>query len=183
MRSGRNRLGRSVSVLAWRTIVKQSSRSRSSWRPGVARCPPAALGRAGPAPMQTLVTTMQAMAIRIQDVLDARAAPHSPAMARRLANAAREWRLVVRELLAQSATEPEHLNATDLRARLGRKLQEIERLTEQAIDEDPDFHAHLDLNENSYRLLGAYRGLSESLVNFAQAAHAVDWSRLREPRC
>ena len=163
-----------------RQAIEQIPQQLAAWSRAL---PPAALGSAGPAPMQTLVTTLQAMSIRFEDLLDARDAPHSPAMARALAEAVREWRLVVRELLAQSATDPGHLNATDLRARLGGKLREIERLTEQAIEEDPDFHAHLALNENSYRLLGAYRGLSESLVSFAQAAHAVDWSRLREPRC
>lgn len=143
---------------------------------------PAAFGSAGPVPMQTLVTALRAMSIRIEDLLEARDAVHSPAMERALAAAVREWRLVVRELLATAATDPAHMDATDLRARLDGKLQQIERLMERAMNEDPDFHAHLSLNENSYRLLGAYRGLSESLVNFARAAHSVDWPCLREPR-
>jgi hypothetical protein len=144
--------------------------------------PQEALGGAGPLPMQALVTALQAMAIRVEDLLDAREAVHSPAMERALAGAVREWRLVVRELLAQSAANPEYLDAADLRLRLDGKLRQIERLMERAIDEDPEFEAHLSLNENSYRLLGAYRGLSESLVNFARAANAVDWPCLREPR-
>jgi hypothetical protein len=143
---------------------------------------PAALGSAGPVPMQTLVTALRAMSIRIEDLLEAREAAHSPAMERALAAAVREWRLVVRELLATAANDPAHMDATDLRAQLDGKLRQIERLMERAMNEDPDFHAHLSLNENSYRLLGAYRGLSESLVSFAQAARAVDWARLREPR-
>jgi hypothetical protein len=144
--------------------------------------PPAALGSAGAGPMQTLVSVLRAMSFRVEDLLDARDAVHSPAMERALAGAVREWRLVVRELLAQSAADPAHLDATVLRARLERKLQQIEGLMARAMDEDPDFHAHQTLNENSYRLLGAYRGLSESLVSFAKAARAVDWSRLEEPR-
>jgi hypothetical protein len=122
------------------------------------------------------------MSIRIEDLLEARDAVHSPAMERALAAAVREWRLVVRELLATAANDPAHMDAANLRAQLDGKLRQIERLMERAMNEDPDFHAHLSLNENSYRLLGAYRGLSESLVNFARAAHSVDWPCLREPR-
>jgi len=144
--------------------------------------PQAALGSAGPVPMQALVTALRAMSIRIEDLLEARDAVHSPAMERALAAAVREWRLVVRELLATAANDPTHMDAADLRAQLDGKLRQIERLMERAMNEDPEFHAHLSLNENSYRLLGAYRGLSESLVSFAQAARAVDWARLREPR-
>jgi hypothetical protein len=144
--------------------------------------PREALGSAGPVPMQALVTALRAMSIRIEDLLEARDAVHSPAMERALAAAVREWRLVVRELLATAANDPAHMDAADLRAQLDGKLRQIERLMERAMNEDPDFHAHLSLNENSYRLLGAYRGLSESLVNFARAAHSVDWPCLREPR-
>jgi hypothetical protein len=39
-----------------------------------------------------------------------------------------------------------------------------------------------DENENSIRLLGAFRGVSEGLVNFARQAGGIDWARLREAR-
>jgi hypothetical protein len=162
-----------------RQAIEQIPQQLAAWTRAP---PPAALGSAGAAPMQSLVSVLGAMSFRIEDLLEARDAVHSPAMERALAGAVREWRLVVRELLAQSATDPMTLDAKVLRPRLDRKLEQIEGLMERAIDEDPDFHAHQTLNENSYRLLGAYRGLSESLVNFAQAARAVDWSRLEEPR-
>jgi hypothetical protein len=32
------------------------------------------------------------------------------------------------------------------------------------------------------RLLGAFRGVSEELVNFASLSGAIDWDRLREAR-
>ena len=162
-----------------RQAVEQIPQQLAAWTRAL---PAAALGSAGPAPMQTLVTALQALSMRVEDLLDARDAPHSPAMQRALADAVREWRLVVRELLARSAADPGSLDAAALRTRLDGKLGQIERLTEQAIDEDPDFHAHQTLNENSYRLLGAYRGLSEGLISYARLAQAVDWSRLEEPR-
>ena len=168
-----------VRLACHRQAIEHIPQQLTAWTRALS---PAALGSAGPAPMQTLVTALRAMSIRIEDLLEARDAVHSPAMERALAAAVREWRLVVRELLATAATDPAHMDATDLRAQLDGKVRQIERLMERAMNEDPDFHAHLSLNENSYRLLGAYRGLSESLVNFARAAHSVDWPCLREPR-
>jgi hypothetical protein len=37
--------------------------------------------------------------------------------------------------------------------------------------------------EYFYRLLGAFRGLSETLVNYVGSAAAIDWRRWREARC
>jgi uncharacterized membrane protein YccC len=162
-----------------RQTVEQVPQMLATWIPAL---PAAALGDAGPAPLQRLATEIRAMSLRIDDLLEARDALHSPAMERALAPAVRQWRLVVRDLLARSATDPAHLDPADLRRQLVSKLRQIETLTEQAMDEDPGYHAHQTLNENSYRLLGAYRGLSESLVDFAQAARAVDWESLEQPR-
>jgi len=36
--------------------------------------------------------------------------------------------------------------------------------------------------DNMYRLLGAYRGLSEALVELVQRVSPIDWARLREAR-
>jgi hypothetical protein len=35
---------------------------------------------------------------------------------------------------------------------------------------------------NMYRLLGAYRGLSEAPVDLAERVTPIDWARLREAR-
>ena len=36
--------------------------------------------------------------------------------------------------------------------------------------------------KNMYRLLGAHRGLSEALVDFAKRVAPIDWASLREAR-
>ena len=36
--------------------------------------------------------------------------------------------------------------------------------------------------EDLYRLLGAYRSVSEALVDYARAAGAIDWEPWREAR-
>ena len=36
--------------------------------------------------------------------------------------------------------------------------------------------------EDFYRLIGAYRGLSEALIEYAGSAEGIDWKRWRESR-
>ena len=61
----------------------------------------------------------------------------------------------------------------------------VERLEEQiekaVADQDPAGISTRE-NENSIRLLGAFRGVSEELVNFARQSGGIDWARLREAR-
>ncbi len=51
-----------------------------------------------------------------------------------------------------------------------------------AVESSPAFHKDLTLNQNSYPLLGANRGLSEGFICFVPVAHGIDWARLREGR-
>jgi hypothetical protein len=144
--------------------------------------PVAALGHATPADVEATVTAVQAMSDRIDELIRSRDLPQSPAMRRALAEDVRDWRLAVQALFAQLADAPDAADVAHLRERLDRKLRQVEQRTEQAMADDPDFDAELELSEHSYRLLGAYRGLSEALVRFAFRARMLDWPRLREAR-
>jgi hypothetical protein len=144
--------------------------------------PAAALGRGSAADAKALATSVQTLAERIEALIRSRGLPQSPAMARALAEDVRAWRLAVQALLLGLARVPEGGDVDELRARLDRKLAEVEARTEQAMADDPDFDAAPELNQNSYRLLGAYRGLSEALVRFSYRARMLDWPRLREAR-
>jgi uncharacterized membrane protein YccC len=162
-----------------RNAVEKLPQQLAAWSRAL---PPAALGSAKAADVQAVVTAVQAMADRMDALIRTREVPQSPAMARALLEDVRVWRLGVQALFAQLAEAPESANVEDLRRRLDRKLKQVEVRAEQAMADDPDFDAQLDLNENSYRLLGAYRGLSEALVRFAFRARMLDWPRLREAR-
>ena len=93
----------------------------------------------------------------------------APGRTRRLIEtpAVREWRLVVRELLAQSATDPMNLDANVLRPRLDRKLEQIEGL----IAERGAF-ALGALFEGLEAVFEAVSGVAERLLRFdAEFAH------------
>jgi hypothetical protein len=61
-------------------------------------------------------------------------------------------------------------------------LERLEERIEKAVaDEDQVSMAPCE-NENSIRLLGAFRSVSEELVNFSRQSGGIDWARLREAR-
>jgi hypothetical protein len=164
---------------AHRNAVEKLPQQLAAWSRAL---PAAALGHASTADVQATVTAVQTMADRLDALIGTRDVPQSPAMAQALTEDVRAWRLAVQALAGRLAEAPESGDVDDLRARLDRKLQQIEARTAQAMADDPDFDAEIDLNENSYRLLGAYRGLSEAMVRFVYRARLLDWPRLREAR-
>jgi hypothetical protein len=164
---------------AHRNAVEKLPQQLAAWSRAL---PPAALGHASKADVQAVVTAVQTMADRMDALMRARDEPQSPAMARALSEDVRAWRLAVQALTARLAEAPDSGDVDDLRQRLDRKLRQVEASTAQAMADDPDFDAEVELNENTYRLLGAYRGLSEALVRFSYRTRLLNWPRLREAR-
>jgi hypothetical protein len=64
----------------------------------------------------------------------------------------------------------------------GRGSMRWERKSDQAVAGEDQASISTRENENSIRLLGAFRGVSEELVNFARQSGGIDWARLREAR-
>jgi hypothetical protein len=66
------------------------------------------------------------------------------------------------------------------------KLKEIVQSLEGRIEDTMTAAADDQISgqegENFYRLLGAYRGLSEALVNYSGSTVTIDWTRWREER-
>ena len=61
-------------------------------------------------------------------------------------------------------------------------LERLEEQIEKAVAGADQAGIATRESENSIRLLGAFRGVSEELVNFARQSGGIDWARLREAR-
>ena len=72
--------------------------------------------------------------------------------------------------------------AVVLSERLTARLSQLERRIEETINKAPEGELSRDDRERLYRLLGAYRGLSEAAIEYAGTAEEIDWSRWRESR-
>ena len=58
----------------------------------------------------------------------------------------------------------------------------LEARIRKALDQIDAARVSAEESGNMYRLLGAHRGVSEALVNFAGKTVGIDWARLREER-
>jgi malate synthase len=144
--------------------------------------PAAALGQSTTEQAQALADSAQALAYRMQDLIEARAKPQSQVLARELLSQVYAWRVGLQDIFSNLSQHPEAADFADFRSRLDAMVERLEDQIEEAIAGEDQASASTRENENSIRLLGAFRGVSEELVNFARHSGGIDWARLREAR-
>ena len=135
-----------------------------------------------PEQVQTLVTSLQALAFQIKALVDAREYRQAEPLLTLLHDDLRAWRTRLENLFYRWSENPADMPEGDLQERLGRRLASME----ERIKETIDLAAQGDLNEedykNFYRLLGSFRSLSESLVGHARLAEQFDFAHWRGAR-
>ena len=94
----------------------------------------------------------------------------------------RDWRTGLQDIFRNLSQHPEAVNSADFRSRLDGMLERLERQIGKALSGADQVSISTPENENSFHLLGAFRGVSEALVNYAKEAGRIDWARLREGR-
>ena len=144
--------------------------------------PPAALGRSTPEQVQALAISLQALSFRIQELTEAGVYHQSDLLVRELLANVRHWRVAVQEIFGQFAEKPETAEPAALQSRLDAVLKRFEARIQEAPDRIDEAEVSTEESGKMYRLLGAHRGVSEALVNFAGKTVGIDWTRLREGR-
>ena len=143
---------------------------------------PGALPGTSPEKVQALVTSLQLLSNRMQQLLGACGNPQAPLLVQQLLEDFRAWRLKVQETFQQLSEDPATGEQEAFRTRLDSIMGHMETRIMDAIDKAAAGQLSDQDAENFYRLLGAYRGVSESLVDYAGNADVIDWSRWREAR-
>jgi len=144
--------------------------------------PSAALGDGTREQIQSLATSLQALSDRMRAMLEVRPAARPGILARELLADMRAWRVGVREAFGRLSEDPGTLDHAAARSRLEARLARIEARVEEALDKAGGAGLSDEEIGNMYRLLGAYRGLSEALVDLVKRVSPIDWARLREAR-
>jgi hypothetical protein len=135
-----------------------------------------------PERVDDLVTALQAMAHRIDELLDSRAAVSSRSLALTLADDIREWRVRLESVFAAWALSPETAAAEELgapssdwRRALDERIDVATRGEQAATVDDADWRCF-------YTLLGGYRGVSAAILSYDDSARQIDWAAWREER-
>jgi hypothetical protein len=135
-----------------------------------------------PEQVQALVNSLQALTYHMQLLLDERDNPQAPFLVEELLEDFRAWRIGVQTSFQRLADDPAIGERDALRTRLDGFLGQLESRIKEALNKAAEGQLSEQDEENFYRLLGAYRGVSEALVDYVASAGVVDWPPWREER-
>ena len=125
-----------------------------------------------------------ALAIRIVMVHNAGKHPQAEGLVNELHDDIFAWQVLIEKEFGLWAVSPETAIASsvDLSDRLIERLRMLEKRSQEIFDfEDKGALTSVDY-EKFYRLLGSFRGLSESGAKFMQLAEKIDWPHWQEAR-
>jgi len=135
-----------------------------------------------PEQVQLMVTRLHILAHRLQDLFEARRNPQAQFLVQELGEHIRGWRFKVQELFQRLSENPAAVKQEALRTRLDRILEQMEARIKEALNRASEGQLSDRDGENFYRLLGAYRGVTEAAVAYAGVSGAIDWMPWYEER-
>jgi len=135
-----------------------------------------------PEQVRRLVTTLQGLNYRIEYLLETRETRQPGSFAREMKQSVHAWLASIESIFVSWSDTPGSESAVDLEQRLLAELGELEQRIDATIAQvDREALSEAD-GENFYRLLGAYRGVSEAAVAYAGNAASIDWAEWGEER-
>ncbi|MGD2014500.1 MAG: FUSC family protein [Desulfobacterales bacterium] len=137
-----------------------------------------------PEQVQTLVNGLQAIAYWIKELVEVRELPQADLLVAAALEDLRAWRLTAQEQLRLWAEDPA-LAASQGDAiwdRLAARMSTLEEKIGKTFRGLKEGKLNQGEIENFYQILGAFRGLSESGIDYTRAAEAIDWKQLQEER-
>ena len=141
-----------------------------------------ALSDTSPQQVQAVLTSLQALSHRMNELLKERGSFQAPFLVQELRSDVRAWRVKVQEIFQRLAEEPDAGKKKTFLARLAQIIDHLEQRIEETLDKAPENQLSDRDGENFYRLLGAYRGVSEALVEYAGSSETINWTGWREER-
>jgi len=135
-----------------------------------------------PEQVQALVNSLQALAFRLKELVDARGQPQAESLVRALLEDVRAWRQAIEVLFRGWAEELAAESAGKLEKRLEAKLNTMQTRINETFNKIESDKLNDEDYVNFYRLLGTYRSLSEALVEYVQLAQGINWKQWDEAR-
>ena len=140
------------------------------------------LSGTSPQQVQGIVTSLQELTGRIRELHEEHSSPQTPFLAQELREEVLSWRLSAQNAFAQLESDPVSGDRETFHTRLDEIMGRLEARIKETLDRAAEGQVSARDGENLYRLLGAYRGVSESMVRYAGSADAIQWEPWREER-
>ena len=137
-----------------------------------------------PEQVQTLVTSLHALAHRIKALAAIRDLPQADLLVKELLDDVRAWRLIAEQQLQLWANNPAMaLGASaEMQERVMKRLARLEARVEETFARVGEGQLSSEDYQNFYRLLGSFRGLSEGGIAYARLAEKINWAQWQEAR-
>jgi len=137
-----------------------------------------------PEQVQALVTNLQALAYRIKEMVEARELPQADLLVEATIDDLRAWRLTAQEQLRFWADDPALAvsQGSAIRDRLVARISRLEAQIGETIRGVKEGQVEQGELENFYRILGSFEGMTESGIEYSQAAEEIDWAMWKEAR-
>ena len=129
-----------------------------------------------------LATRLHMLGHRLHELFEARRNPQAQFLVEELSESIRDWRLKLQETFQWLSEDPAGVNQDRLRSGLDMRLEQLEERIKEAMDKADEGQISGRESENFYRLLGAYRGVSDAAVAYVGIAVAINWSPWHEER-
>ncbi len=132
--------------------------------------------------IQTMISQLKRVHIRLQLLLEARKQPQSQLLASALQTDSQAWN---ERMLEASQTLAKHSvieNHTEFQTQLTDITTHLETHIKTLLNEIEDDQLSERDKENFYRLLGAYHGVSNALLDYSDNAQLINWAEWQETR-
>ncbi len=137
-----------------------------------------------PEQVQALMKTVQELVLRIEVVRNAGKQPQAPYLVKELRDDIQAWQVQIQKGLGLWSTSPE--TAIESGRHMSNQLTKRMDMLETRCKKTFAFKGQETLKardyENFYRLLGSYRGLSESGIKYIQIVGKINWAHWQEAR-
>ncbi len=150
----------------------------AGWAPHIG---PAALADTPAGRVQDLIADLRVLSARLRAMQAVGGQPQADVLAEKLRDDLRTWKdgmiSACNTLSASSGA-----GGGTLRDQLAKFLDHLEERIRTVMDDAADGESRERDAERLYRLLGAYRGVSQALVAYQERTDSIDWERWRDAR-
>jgi uncharacterized membrane protein YccC len=143
---------------------------------------PKALPGTSPAQLQAIVASLQSLADRMQGLAETNRYTRSMHLPKKLRPGVSDWKKAVQTTLSNLSDDPTSGNRDAFQSRLSGIMAVLERSIQLELDKGGAGRISAQDGENFYRLLGAWRGVSEAMITYAGSTGLVEWAPWREER-
>ena len=132
--------------------------------------------------INVIISHLQVINIRLQALIEARANPQAQVLIDELLVDMRAWRISLQDTFQGLSKYPMVENQAEFYIKLTEITDSLESRIKTILNRIEDDQLSEIDKENFYRLLGAYRGVSDALLEYSGNASLIDWTEWREAR-